>query len=65
MDIAQFEAAGIAVETQQYEHPVYAQQHGEFVPSLSALDLLLNHGDEALGVLREGSKWSRLSPEPT
>jgi hypothetical protein len=64
MEIGRFEAAGIAVETQQYEHPVYAQQHGEFVPSLSALDLLLNHGDEALGILCGGSTWSRLSPEP-
>jgi hypothetical protein len=65
MDIAQFAAAGIAVEAQQYEHPVYAQQHGEFVPSLSAVDLLLMHGDEALRILRGGSTWSRLSPEPT
>ena len=65
MDIAQFEAAGIAVETQQYEHPVYTQEHGEFVPSLSAVDLLLMHGDEALGILCEGNTWSPLSPEPT
>ncbi|MGH7345890.1 MAG: WbqC family protein [Candidatus Rokuibacteriota bacterium] len=65
MDIGQFTAAGIAVETQEYEHPVYTQEHGEFVPSLSALDLLLMHGDEALGILKEGSTWSRLSPEPT
>jgi hypothetical protein len=64
MDIGQFEAAGIAVETQQYEHPVYTQEHGEFAPLLSALDLLLNHGDEALGILRAGSTWLRLSPEP-
>jgi hypothetical protein len=63
MDIAQFEAAGITVETQQYEHPVYGQEHGEFAPFLSTLDLLLNHGDEALGILNEGSTWSRLSPE--
>jgi WbqC-like protein family len=63
MDIAQFEAAGIAVETQQYEHPVYGQEHGEFAPFLSTLDLLLNHGDEALGILNEGSTWSRLSPQ--
>jgi hypothetical protein len=65
MDIKQFAAAGIAVEAQQYEHPVYAQPHGEFVPALSAIDLLLMHGDEALGILRGGSTWSRLSPEPT
>ena len=35
------------VEWQQYVHPIYPQLHGEFVPYLSALDLLLNCGDEA------------------
>jgi len=60
----QFAAAGIAVETQRYEHPVYAQEHGEFAPFLSALDLLLMHGDEALGILCGGSTWSPLLPEP-
>jgi hypothetical protein len=64
MDVAQFAEVGITVETQQYEHPVYTQEHGEFVPFLSALDLLLSHGDEALGILCEGSTWSRLSSEP-
>jgi len=64
LDAAQFAAAGITVETQRYEHPVYVQEHGEFAPFLSALDLLLTHGDEALGILCEGSTWSPLSPEP-
>ena len=64
MNLAQFTAAGITVEMQQYEHPVYVQEHGEFVPFLSALDLLLMQGDEALGILLEGSTWSPLSPEP-
>jgi hypothetical protein len=62
MDLAQFRAAGIAVEVQEYTPPVYAQLHGEFVPSLSALDLLLTHGDEALAILCRGSAWTRLSP---
>ncbi len=62
MDLAQFKAAGIAVEAQCYEHPVYAQLHGEFVPLLSTLDLLLMHGDEALATLRGGNTWERLSP---
>ena len=64
MDIGQFEAAGISVEIQQYEHPVYTQEHGEFAPLLSTLELLLNHGDEALGILNAGNAWSRLSPQP-
>jgi hypothetical protein len=57
MDLARFEAAGIAVLCQRYEHPVYRQQHGAFVPRLSALDLLLNEGPEALPVVRSGDAW--------
>jgi len=64
LDADQFAAAGIAVSTQRYEHPVYDQGPGEFTPFLSALDLLLMHGDEALGILGEGNTWSPLSPEP-
>ncbi len=62
MDLAPFRAAGIAVEAQAYAHPVYTQLHGEFVTSLSALDLLLTHGDEALAIVESGNTWSRLSP---
>jgi hypothetical protein len=61
LDRAQFKAAGIAVRAQEYTHPVYAQPRGEFVPFLSALDLLLTHGDEALAILRRGDRWSELS----
>ena len=64
LDAEQFAAAGIAVSTQRYEHPVYGQGGGEFAPFLSALDLLLMQGDEALGILCEGNTWSPLSPGP-
>jgi len=60
MDLARFTEAGISVLTQTYEHPVYAQAHGDFVPLLSALDLLLMHGDDALDILLGGSSWSRV-----
>jgi hypothetical protein len=60
MDLGQFAAAGIGVLAQRYEHPVYPQNHGEFVPFLSALDILLATGDEALAILRRGDTWSRL-----
>ena len=59
LDAEQFRAAGITVLYQRYEHPVYAQQHGEFMPFLSAVDLLLTHGDESLPILRRGDAWSR------
>lgn len=39
-----FATAGIEVIWQEFSHPVYAQQFGEFMPNMSALDLLFNHG---------------------
>ncbi|HXU91570.1 MAG TPA: WbqC family protein [Methylomirabilota bacterium] len=59
MDAERFREAGIGVLYQHYEHPVYPQQHGEFVPFLSGVDLLLNHGDESLSILRRGDSWGR------
>jgi hypothetical protein len=47
LDTALFVQHGVRVEWQQYVHPAYPQLHGEFVPYLSALDLLLNCGDDA------------------
>jgi hypothetical protein len=47
LDVPLFERQGIRVEWQQYVHPIYPQLHDEFVPYLSALDLLLNCGDDA------------------
>jgi hypothetical protein len=60
MDLARFEAAGIAVRVQRYDHPVYPQRHGEFVPFLSGLDLLLNVGAEGRGLLTAASAWDDL-----
>ena len=51
LDVPLFERHGIAVEWQQYAHPVYPQLHGAFVPYLSAIDLILNCGDAARGYL--------------
>lgn len=47
LDVALFERSGIAVEWQDYTHPVYPQLHGEFVPFMSAIDLVLNCGERA------------------
>jgi hypothetical protein len=62
MDAARFEAAGIRVLYQDYTHPTYAQLHGDFAPHCSGLDLLLTHGDGALGILRGGDHWSPHPP---
>lgn len=55
LDLGPFVSHGIRVEFQNYQHPVYPQQHGTFVPYLSALDLLLNCGDNSASVIAQGS----------
>jgi|SRR5919108_1367346 hypothetical protein len=51
-DEESFGAQGIAVRRQRFTHPRYRQLHGDFVPGLSALDLLLNEGAGAASVIR-------------
>ena len=46
-----FLAQGIKVDYQNYQHPVYKQLYGEFVPFLSIIDLLFNHGSESFAIL--------------
>jgi hypothetical protein len=41
-----FNDANIEVIWQDFKHPVYPQLHGEFIPYLSSIDLLLNCGIE-------------------
>jgi WbqC-like protein family len=55
LEVGLFESNGIAVEWQDFTHPVYPQLHGEFVPYMSAIDLLLNCGDESRAVLEGAS----------
>jgi hypothetical protein len=47
LDIEAFSSAGIEVIWHDYVHPTYPQLHGDFLPYLSALDLLLNRGPES------------------
>jgi hypothetical protein len=60
LDVELFHRHGIEVIWQDYVHPVYPQQHGEFVPFLSTIDLLLNCGDESRRIL-----WRTDEREPT
>ena len=53
IDDSQFTSAGIAIEYQDYRHPVYAQLHGEFMPFLSVVDLLFNCGPKSLEILTQ------------
>lgn len=46
-----FNDSGITVKYQDYVHPIYQQLHGEFIPYLSVIDLIFNHGDDSLDIL--------------
>jgi WbqC-like protein family len=52
MDKPRFEASEIRLEMQAFTHPIYRQMYEPFEPNLSALDLLLVQGPEALTTLR-------------
>lgn len=52
MDMAKYAQSGIKVILQEYEHPVYNQLFGDFEPFMSVVDLLFNHGQESLKILK-------------
>ncbi len=51
-----FAQQGIQLKFQDYPHPSYKQLHGDFIPYLSVIDLLFNHGDESLYILTNRNK---------
>jgi hypothetical protein len=53
LDQGAFARAGVDIVWQQYAHPVYSQLHGAFVSHLSAIDALLNCGEDAATLLGE------------
>lgn len=55
IDETKFEEAGIELIYQDYRHPIYPQQHGDFIPYLSIVDLLMNVGPKSLEILAQGS----------
>jgi len=46
-----FDQAGIKIEYHGYKHPFYKQLYPPFIPYMSIIDLLFNHGDESLAIL--------------
>lgn len=51
LEEVKFQEAGITISYQEYNHPIYNQLYGEFIPNLSTIDLLFNHGPESLAIL--------------
>lgn len=46
-DTAAFAEAGVLVQFQRYDHPVYPQLHGSFEANMSILDAVMNMGPKA------------------
>ena len=46
-----FKNEGITPYFQNYNHPTYHQLHGDFLPYMSAIDLLFNEGNNAKEIL--------------
>jgi len=52
-----FVKKGIELYYHNYEHPVYNQLHGEFLPYMGIIDLLFNEGfEKALDIIRKGRR---------
>ncbi|MEK7540641.1 MAG: WbqC family protein [Patescibacteria group bacterium] len=56
LDKSLFQKEGIIIKFQDYKHPEYSQLWGEFVPYLSAVDLVFNEGDKSLSIIKSGVK---------
>lgn len=51
IDVSLFQQNGVDVIFQDYQHKRYHQLWGDFVPYMSILDLLMNHGKESLNYI--------------
>lgn len=51
LDEKAFDTNGIKLVYQDFKHPEYSQRHTPFMPFMSAIDLLFNHGPDSLKIL--------------
>ena len=51
IDSSKFNSSNIELLYHDYQHPEYKQQFDGFIPYLSVLDLLFNHGPDSLRIL--------------
>lgn len=52
----EFKKNNIVLEYQNYQHPIYRQLWGEFIPYLSIVDLIFNEGKRSKEILSGGKK---------
>jgi len=54
-DEPSFKRKGVDIYFQDYKHPEYKQLHGNFMPYMSAIDLLFNEGDRSKEIILSGN----------
>jgi len=52
LDESKFTELGIKVVYQEFYHPIYTQVYEPFIPCMSIIDLLFNHGDKSLDIIK-------------
>jgi len=51
LDIKAFNDAGIDITFQEFHHPIYKQLYSPFMPCMSVVDLIFNHGAESMNII--------------
>lgn len=60
IELDRFEQSNISVRFQDYLHPVYNQCNSPFIPYMSVIDLLFNHGKNSFNIILKNSKFSKI-----
>jgi len=55
LETEKFKKLNIELVFQSFRHPVYEQIQGGFVPNMSYIDLLFNHGPDSISILGKSS----------
>jgi hypothetical protein len=63
LQVEDFKRIGCDVQVQRWKPFSYDQAHGDFIPDLSTLDLLLNHPDTAAEMIASAGSWEALRTE--
>jgi hypothetical protein len=56
LDINLLQKNGISVIFSKFDHPIYPQLWGDFIPNLSIIDLLFNCGKDSKEILLSAKK---------
>ena len=55
LELEDFEKSGITIEVHNFKHPTYTQQYKPFIPCMSSIDLLFNHGPKSLEIITQNN----------